>query len=85
MFTVYVLYSPSSNKTYTGYTSDIDSRLRSHNVMANKGFTVKYRPWVLIYSEEFSTKTDAIKRENELKTGKGRTFIKGIVKEKFGT
>jgi putative endonuclease len=33
-------------------------------------------PWVLIYSETFQSKKEAILREKELKTGKGRDFIK---------
>ena len=83
MYTVYVLYSPSSKKIYVGYSSDLASRLKSHNELATKGFTVRYRPWVLTYTEEFATKTDALRREKQLKSAKGRAFIKQIVQEKF--
>ncbi|MEM6360301.1 MAG: GIY-YIG nuclease family protein, partial [Bacteroidota bacterium] len=31
-FTVYVLYSPKFNKIYIGYSSDLQSRLDSHNI-----------------------------------------------------
>jgi len=85
MFTVYVLYSPTFNKIYTGYSSDIDNRLLSHNEKATKGYTLRYRPWVLTHSEEFVTKAEAIKREKYLKTGDGRKFIWEIIKEKFGS
>ena len=79
MYYVYAIYSKSFNKIYVGYTSDLEARLTSHNYLATKGFTIKYRPWVLIYSEEFNLKSDAIKREKELKTAQGREFIWNII------
>ena len=44
MYFVYVLLSPSSGKTYTGYTSDVERRLLEHNVTETTGFTLRYRP-----------------------------------------
>ena len=76
MFTVYVLYSPLFNKIYIGYTSDLEARLISHNQLAVKGWTVKFRPWKLIHTEHFGTKVKAMKREKELKSAKGRLFIR---------
>jgi putative endonuclease len=81
MYFVYVLYSPSFKKPYTGFTSDLEARLESHNSLGIKGFTLKYRPWVLIYSEQYEFKNDAIKRERELKSGRGREFIRKIIEE----
>ncbi len=80
MFTVYVLYSENFNKIYIGYTSDIEKRLLSHNVLATKGYTIKFRPWVLLYTEEFSIKSEAMKREKQLKSAKGREFIHSLIK-----
>jgi putative endonuclease len=77
-YTVYVLYSELYNKHYIGYTSDIESRLKSHNELATKGYTIKYRPWKIIYTEEYNEKNEAIKREKFLKSGKGRDFIKTL-------
>ena len=79
MFTVYVLYSEKHNKIYVGYTSNIDQRLLSHNELETKGFTLRYRPWKLIYTEVFSEKSNAMKREKQLKTAKGREFIWNLV------
>lgn len=59
MYTVYALHSHRYNKIYIGYTSDLHSRLKSHNELSKKGLTVKYRPWNLVYSEEFVTKSEA--------------------------
>jgi putative endonuclease len=79
MFTVYILYSPSSGKTYVGYTNDINRRLQEHNVTEAKGFTLRYRPWILIRVEEHNTKQEAIQREKYLKIGKGREEVKRFV------
>ena len=79
MFTVYVLYSEKYDKLYIGYTSDLKKRLLSHNELARKGWTVKYRPWKLIYSEELIDKSTAMNREKELKSHKGRDFIRSLI------
>jgi putative endonuclease len=81
-FSVYVLYSPSFNKIYVGSTSDLETRLLSHNDLATKGYTVRYRPWTLIHSETFRTKREALLRERQLKSGKGRAFIWGLIKSR---
>lgn len=75
-FVVYVLFSPSTGKTYTGMTSDLITRFHFHNSKSTKGFTIRFRPWIVIYVEFFNVKREAIKREKELKSGKGRDWIK---------
>ena len=76
MFTVYILHSPAYDKIYIGYTTNLEQRLRSHNKLGTKGWTVKYRPWQLIYKEEFESKKEAIRREKALKSSRGRAFIR---------
>ncbi|WP_200978696.1 GIY-YIG nuclease family protein [Echinicola sp. 20G] len=78
-YTVYVLFSKSSGKTYTGMTSDLINRFHSHNTFAKKGFTVKYRPWIVIHTEIFNSKSKALQREKELEIGKGREWIKANI------
>jgi putative endonuclease len=73
---VYILFSPSSNRIYIGYTSDIEGRLLSHNKLAAKGWTIRFRPWTLVHSELFTTKREAMVREKQLKSAKGRDFIR---------
>ena len=75
MFTVYVLFSPTHKKIYIGYTSNLEQRLLSHNELGTKGFTIRYRPWQLFYTERFEEKMEAIQREKSLKTASGRRFI----------
>jgi len=80
MFTVYALYSSSHNKIYIGFSSDVARRLISHNHPNNKGWTAKFKPWVIIFSENFDSKSDAMIREKELKSYQGRQFIWNQVK-----
>ena len=80
-FVVYILYSKKFNKNYNGFTSNLIERFKSHNVLAIKGHTIKFRPWEVIYVEFFISKAEAMKREKFLKTGKGRELIKKIIEE----
>ncbi|MCX6317337.1 MAG: GIY-YIG nuclease family protein [Bacteroidetes bacterium] len=76
-FTVYVLYSISANKHYTGFTNNLEQRLISHNQLG-KGWTARFRPWQVIYKKVFPTKAEAMQHEKWLKSGAGRDFIQQI-------
>ncbi|WP_129718045.1 GIY-YIG nuclease family protein [Pedobacter sp. SYP-B3415] len=81
MFCVYVLYAISYDRIYIGYTSNLESRLMSHNFLANKGYTSKFRPWIVVYTEYFETKKEAIIREKQLKSAKGRLFVRQLIED----
>ena len=79
MFYVYILQSATTGEIYTGQTSHLINRLQQHNDPSYTGTLHTKRrkgPWVLIYKEEFSTRAEAMNREKELKTGKGREWLK---------
>ena len=76
MYTVYVLYSSLFDKIYIGFTSDLTARLLSHNELGKKGWTIRYRPWTVVYTEQYNEKTEAISREKELKTSRYRKWIR---------
>jgi len=76
-YIVYILYSKQFEKHYTGFTSDLDTRLRSHNEFGND-WSKRYRPWELIFTKEFTSKSEALLYEKWLKTGVGREFIKNL-------
>lgn len=52
---------------YTGWTNDLDRRLKDHNEGKGAKYTRARRPVVLEYYEEFATKEEAMKREYEIK------------------
>lgn len=72
---VYVLRSIDFNRNYTGFTSDIEKRLAEHNSGKTKS-TKPYRPWEILFYEEYDNKADALKREKYLKSGVGREYVK---------
>ncbi|WP_415370987.1 GIY-YIG nuclease family protein [Patiriisocius sp. Uisw_047] len=78
---VYILYSRKYEKTYIGCTSNIVSRFHSHNTLATKGWTRRYRTWEVAHMEFFSTKNEAMKREKWFKTGSGRRYKDILIQE----
>jgi len=78
---VYILYSQSKDKYYTGYTTNPEERVVEHNLGATTS-TKPGRPWLLLYTEEFDKKSTAIKREREIKGMKSRKYIKTLIELK---
>ncbi|HOX40572.1 MAG TPA: GIY-YIG nuclease family protein [bacterium] len=62
---VYILEN-SSGRHYTGITTDPKRRLVEHN-SGNTKSTNPFRPWEMIYTEEFPDRQSACKREWYLK------------------
>jgi putative endonuclease len=78
MYYVYILKSLKDNKHYIGSTSDLQARLEFHN--AGKQRSTKFRiPFILIYSETYSTRQEAEKREFQIKSYKGGRAFKQLI------
>jgi putative endonuclease len=78
-FYTYILFSESKNKFYIGSTSEtLDERIRKHN-SNHQGFTGKNADWVLNYFENYSTKTEALIREKQIKNWKSRKLIEKLI------
>ena len=76
---VYILFSVSKNSYYVGYTGDdLQKRLRKHNTN-HKGFTGHVGDWKLMYHEIFDIKSDAMKREEQIKKWKSRKLIEKLI------
>ena len=73
-FFVYILKSKIKEITYVGFTNNIDRRLIEHNSGKTK-FTRIYKPWEVVYKEEFTREDEAIKREKYFKSAAGRRSI----------
>ena len=68
--------SPGINKTYVGYTNNVENRLKKHN--SNKGAkSTKGYKWLLIYCKKFKSKSEAMSFEYKLK--KDRSLRKKIL------
>ena len=78
MFYTYVLYSELFDRIYIGQTNNLTLRLSDHN-SGNCKSTKPYSPWTLTYYEEFQTRRESMKREKELKSHRGRDFIREML------
>lgn len=79
MYITYILYSTLADKYYVGFTGDdINTRVRKHNTH-HKGFTGKSGDWVFMYTEIFSKKNLAFRREQEIKSWKSRKRIEQLI------
>ncbi|MBN1416910.1 MAG: GIY-YIG nuclease family protein [Bacteroidales bacterium] len=78
-FYTYILHSEKLDKYYIGSTGDLKDRIDKHN-RSQKGFTSTGKPWILVYSEAFDTKAEAMAREIQLKNWKNRDRLEAIIK-----
>ena len=77
---VYMLKSlEEKTVTYVGYTSDIEKRIKLHNLGKGAKFT-RGRTWKLIYKEKFNSKKEAISREYYIKKNR---FLRNKIKKKY--
>jgi putative endonuclease len=67
----YVLLSSVDGHRYIGSTNNLVERLYQHNSGKTKSLRGRL-PVRLVYFEEYSTRSDAYKREMYFKTGRGR-------------
>lgn len=79
MYHIYILKSINSNHYYTGQTNNIESRILLHNA-GRINWSKRYRPWKIVYTEEYSNRNEAVKREKYLKSHAGRNWIKIKIK-----
>lgn len=57
----------SDGTFYTGWTNNIEKRLKAHNSGQGAKYTKSRRPVKLVYTEEFETKEEAMSREYAIK------------------
>lgn len=66
MWYVYVLLCQDQS-LYTGITNNIDKRFTEHKNGKGGRYTRSHKPIKIIHKEKFLTKSDALKREMEIK------------------
>ena len=76
---VYLLRSRKDGHWYTGYTEDLQKRLRQY-AQGESMYTNSRGPYDLIYYEACIDKIDAQVREIYLKTGMGKRYLKNPLK-----
>jgi len=66
MFHVYIL-KLRDGSLYTGHTNDLQRRLKEHHYGKGSVYVKGRRPFTLIYTEAFETRSKAAKREAQIK------------------
>jgi putative endonuclease len=79
MVYVYILQSEKDGSYYIGHTADLEERIQRHN-HGKSSYTKARVPWKLIYQEVFATRSEAMKREREIKRMKSREYIERLVR-----
>ena len=77
---VYIIYSETRERYYIGSCADLEIRLKRHNAGATTS-TKNGRPWKMVYNETFSSKTEALKREINIKKMKSRIYIEELIRK----
>jgi putative endonuclease len=79
MYYIYILHSPVKDRFYIGSTSNPEGRLIAHNHPRNKGWTKRFQPWIMVYTEAFDSKSKALAREKLLKSYKSKDYLKKLI------
>lgn len=74
----YIIYSSKIDKYYVGSTRDLEWRLERHNLGWGK-YTKRGIPWKIVYFEKFKIKSEALKREKEIKKMKSRSYVEKLI------
>ena len=82
MYYVYILQSLVDSSFYIGSTSNLKRRFIEHN-QGKSRYTSHLKPLKLIFYEAYLLKSDAQRREMYLKTTRGRTSLKTMLKNYF--
>jgi len=79
MYYVYILQSPKTHRYYIGSTENLENRLEEHN----SGETKSIRngiPWKIVHTKEFQTRSEAVKKEKQIKARGAKRYLDSINK-----
>ncbi|AFN75437.1 excinuclease abc c subunit domain protein [Melioribacter roseus P3M-2] len=80
MYYVYILKSEIRERYYIGHTADYEIRLKDHN-RGKVRSTKPYVPWKIVYLEEFNSKSEAFKREMQIKSYKSGEAFRRLIEK----
>ena len=70
---------------YTGWTTDVERRIKEHNEGRGAKYTNSRRPVELVYYETFFTRQEAMRREWEVKQMSRKEKLKLVENGSMGT
>ena len=66
MYWIYIIKNKQNDSLYIGSTPNLGKRIKEHNKGKSRS-TKRYTPWILVYTEGYFSKEDALCREKNLK------------------
>ena len=81
MYSVYSIFNRKHNKIYIGQSEDLKTRLRLRKEKLFKNsYTSRFDgEWELIHREDFESRQEALIREKQLKSYRGREFVHSLI------
>jgi putative endonuclease len=76
---IYILYSEKCDRYYVGQTEYLERRVAEHNNSKGGAYSSSCLPWKLVYHESVLSRSDALKREKEIKGKKSRKYIEYLI------
>ena len=83
MFYVYIIKNLKTGRYYTGYSGNLDKRLKEHNLGKTRSLRSDGK-FILIYKEQFESRNEAYRRERQIKSYKNGEAFKKLVKNGRG-
>ncbi len=77
IYYLYVLQNQSTGRYYVGHTKDLEERLQRHHDGRSQ-FTKSRGPFKIVYVEEYRSRSEAARRESEIKGKKSRPYIQQL-------
>ena len=75
---LYILESEANGRFYVGISANPERRLKHHNT-TETGFTARYRPWRLVFSQQFDSAREARTAERKIKDWKSRKMTRLVI------
>ncbi len=79
---LYILKSKVTNKFYIGVSGNPTTRLSYHNSL-EKGFTSRYRPWKIVFTKPYNSKSEALAAERKIKKWKSKVMTQRVISGKI--
>ncbi|UCD35976.1 MAG: GIY-YIG nuclease family protein, partial [Nitrospiraceae bacterium] len=78
-FYVYIIQSQKDSSLYIGQTGNLQDRMLRHN-QGRSSYTKGKRPWSLLYSERFETRSQAVRKEHKLKSFHRKDLLLNLIR-----
>jgi len=81
-YSCYVIYSPSLDRYYIGYTENIEERINLHNTghFGGQSFTHRASDWMLYFLIPCTSINQAVYIESRIKKMKSKIYIENLKK-----